>query len=61
MLIRTVHLLHFDRPYWEPMQRYVRFTRNLPWRPLAHREGAAGCVTTRREFDQGIGFTLIRV
>jgi predicted GIY-YIG superfamily endonuclease len=43
------------------MQHYVGFTRNLPQRLQDHREGTAGCVTTRRAFDQGIGFTLARV
>ena len=57
MLIGTVYLLHFDRPYWGPMQHYVGFTRNLPQRLRAHGEGD-GCVTTRRAYDQGIGFTL---
>ena len=61
MLIGTVYLQHFDRPYWGPMQHYVEFTRNLPRRLQAHREGVAGCVTTRRTFDQEIGFTLARV
>jgi predicted GIY-YIG superfamily endonuclease len=50
MLIGTVYLLHFDRPYWGPMQHYVGFTRNLPQRLRAHREGD-GCVTTRRALD----------
>jgi predicted GIY-YIG superfamily endonuclease len=61
MLVGTVYLLHFDRPYWGPRQHYVGFTRNLPQRLRDHREGTAGCVTTRRAFDQGIGFTLARV
>jgi predicted GIY-YIG superfamily endonuclease len=60
MLVGTVYLLHFDRPYWGPMQHYVGFTRNLPQRLRAHREGD-GCLTTRRAFDQGIGFTLARI
>jgi predicted GIY-YIG superfamily endonuclease len=60
MLIGTVYLLHFARPYWGPKRHYVGFTRNLPQRLRAHREGD-GRVTTRRAFDQGIGFTLTRV
>jgi hypothetical protein len=42
------------------MQHYVGFTRTLPQRLQADREGD-GYVTTRRAFDQGIGFTLARV
>jgi hypothetical protein len=42
------------------MQYYVGFTRNLPQRLRAHREGD-GCVTTRRAFDQGIGSMPARV
>ena len=30
MLIGTVYLLHFDRPFWGPRQHYVGFTRNPP-------------------------------
>jgi hypothetical protein len=60
MLIGTVYLPHFDRPYWEPMRHYVGFTRSLPQRLRAHREGD-GVVTTCRAFDQGIWFTLARV
>jgi predicted GIY-YIG superfamily endonuclease len=60
MLIGTVYLVHFDRPYRGPMQHYVGFTRHLPQRLQAHREGDGG-VTTRRAFDQGIGFTLARI
>jgi hypothetical protein len=32
----------------------------MPQRLQGHREGS-GCVTTRKAFDQGIGFTLARV
>jgi predicted GIY-YIG superfamily endonuclease len=42
------------------MQHYVAFTRNLPQRLRAHREGDDS-VTTRRAFDQGIRFTLARI
>ena len=42
------------------MQPYRGFTRDLSQRLRAHREGDGG-VTTRRVFDQGIGFTLARV
>ena len=45
MLIGTVYLLHFERPYWVPMQHYVGFTRNLPQRLQAHREGDGGVTT----------------
>lgn len=61
MLVGTVYLLHFDRPFWGSKQYYVGFTRNLPQRLMNHREDSAGSVTTRRAFDQGIGFTLARV
>lgn len=55
-----VYLLHFERPYHGPMQHYVGFTtHDLDQRLTDHREGA-GCVTTRRAFEQGIGFTLAR-
>jgi hypothetical protein len=41
------------------MQHYVGFTRNLAQRLQDHREGT-GSATTRRAFEQGIGFVLAR-
>jgi predicted GIY-YIG superfamily endonuclease len=55
-----VYLLHFERPYHGPMQHYVGFTADdLNRRLAAHREGR-GSKTTRRAFEQGITFTLVR-
>ena len=55
----TVYLLHFDRPFYGPMRHYVGFTQDLDQRLKGHREGT-GCVTTRRAFEQGIAFSLVR-
>jgi hypothetical protein len=55
----TVYLLHFDRPYMGRMQHYVSFTHDLERGLENHRQGTAGA-TTKRAFDQGIGFTLAR-
>ena len=54
-----VYLLHYERPYHGPMRHYVGFTDDLEQRLQRHREGKGG-KTTRRAFDQGIGFTLAR-
>jgi predicted GIY-YIG superfamily endonuclease len=59
MLTGIVYLLHFDRPFNGPMQHYVGFTSDLDQRLDNHRNGTA-CATTRRAFNQGIGFTLAR-
>jgi hypothetical protein len=57
MLIGTVYLLYFDRPYWVT-DAALRGVHPQPAQRLqAHREGDGG-VTTRRAFDQGIGFML---
>jgi len=56
----TVYLLHFERPFYGPMQHYVGFTAgDLDRRLNDHRDGS-GCVTTRRAFEQSITFTLAR-
>jgi hypothetical protein len=55
----TVYLLHFDRPYMGRMQHYVSFTQDLERGLESHRQGTAGA-TTKRAFDQRIGFTLAR-
>jgi len=59
MLTDIVYLLHFDRPFNGPMQHYVGFTSDLDQRLESHRNGTA-CATTRRAFNQAIGFTLAR-
>lgn len=59
MLTGIVYLLHFERPYHGPMQHYVGFTEDLDQRLDSHRNGTA-CATTRRAFNQGIGFSLAR-
>jgi predicted GIY-YIG superfamily endonuclease len=56
----VVCLLHFECPYCGPMQHYVGWTRNLEQRVGQHRAGDAGSATTRRAFDQGIGFVVAR-
>jgi len=55
----TVYLLHFDRPYKGKMRHYLGFTTDLDNRLENHRKGTA-CVTTKRAFDRGIGFVLVR-
>jgi predicted GIY-YIG superfamily endonuclease len=56
----TVYLLHFEHPYNGPMQHYVGFTASdLDQRLKDHRAGT-GAVTTRRAFEQGIAFTVVR-
>ena len=56
----VVYLLHFDRPYQGSMRHYVGWTRNLDKRIEQHRAGDVGSATTRRAFEQGIGFVVAR-
>jgi predicted GIY-YIG superfamily endonuclease len=55
----TVYLLHFERPFNGPMRHYLGWTTDLDKRLEDHRRGH-GSVTTRRAFEQGIGFELVR-
>jgi hypothetical protein len=55
----TVYLLHFERPYAGPSRHYLGWTTDLENRLRQHREGT-GSVATRRAFEQGIVFELVR-
>jgi predicted GIY-YIG superfamily endonuclease len=55
----TVYLLHYERPFQGPMRHYLGWTTDLEKRLRKHREGT-GSLTTRRAFEQGIAFELVR-
>lgn len=54
MLTEPVYLLHFERPFHEPMQHCVGFTDDLDLCLDQHRNGTT-CGTTRRAFAQALG------
>ena len=55
-----VYLLHFERCYRARCRHYVGWTQDLENRIRKHREGTAKSVTTKRAYDQGIGFVVAR-
>jgi len=61
MLIATVYLLHFDRPIWGSDAALHGVHPQPALSAYGPTRDGDGGVTTRRAFDQGIGFTLARV
>jgi len=55
-----MYLLHFEHPYNGPMQHYVGFTASDLDQRLKDHRAETGAVTTRRAFEQGIAFTVVR-